>query len=717
MARSNMVRRLTVLLFVCCAIAVVAFASEDDGEGIQRQGRRLLPRKFRRPPLPSPPRAGMAGPANLNRLRMQRPGRMQRRKHRDNVMMETSVANPKVLPPPPPLREALEAPDANPVIPQPSAATAASLDPFSKAKNKKKRLRLNEKHLVKAQSRSQANLPQTSEEVRTNRVKGETSMLPLSDVADETVESMPVASRRSDPGLAASAAPVDLSAATNNPEARAGEGVRFLMKTLAYNLKNRGRPYGEAPSGQPPRPRRRLRPKRRRPGPGPPPPPPPPRQKRPGSPPPPASGSSPGSPRPTFQGSPRPGQQGSTRPGPGLPPLAPTRPGPPRSPSPSQSRPPLLPPNQQQQQQQLQRPKKHAFPGRNPPPLQPVKRQQDRSGSDEKAGDSYGAPQASVEEGYGAPQAPLVQEGYGAPKAPVVQDGYGAPQAAPVQESYGAPQAKPVSDGYSEPSPAAGDIYRPPPIKSQSSGYSAATAAAAAKKPLSHSPPPVRNQPYQQGEVIGYVPTAPRNNFGETIDDVVKPPKELNFGPFRRDLTVSSGGGKNNELKESDDPFKREVTVGKRPNESFNKDNKRDQFRPVFEPSRPISRPPARPSSSRSPPPSPPKQSLRPTIFPVYPGKEASSSPASPPPGPSPAAPPPPLPRSPPPRGSPAIEKPLAPVIRADYDYQYYDTDNRGTTIVKELVPEVAGGGGGVAKGERTFLFLMPDGDDGGKTE
>ena len=69
--------------------------------------------------------------------------------------------------------------------------------------------------------------------------------------------------------------------------------------------------------------------------------------------------------------------------------------------------------------------------------------------------DSYNAPQAPAaprDDSYGAPEAPPVEEdGYGAPQAPVVDDGYGAPQAPP--ESYGAPQAPPASYGAPIPVP------------------------------------------------------------------------------------------------------------------------------------------------------------------------------------------------------------------------------------------------------------------------
>ncbi len=129
----------------------------------------------------------------------------------------------------------------------------------------------------------------------------------------------------------------------------------------------------------------------------------------------------------------------------------------PRPPRPPQRRPAIIPYNGGG----AKRP-----PRRTPPrPAQPVKNKQKPKVPASLS--SYGAPQAPVDDGYSAPQAP-VEDDYSAPQASVV-----------VQDSYGAPKA--------------------PPAKS--SGPS--------KSPTAPS--------------IGFVPTGSRNNFGETITDVVQP--------------------------------------------------------------------------------------------------------------------------------------------------------------------------------------------------
>jgi len=471
--KKSRLARKVLIIFTFAACAAAAVEEDNVQQESARHARRILaPRKLRL----------HMGPRRPNQLPPQRAVR----RHRDNLMMETRGNAPKVVPPPLP-----------------------SSDPF--ADKRSKRLKLNEKHLVKAQSRAQATLPAPPKEDAKVIPKGKGEMSPLPSAKHDQSPTAPQSksSRRADAGAPL---PPATTATLSSGVTRAGEGMRFIMDTLAWNLKNRG--------GHGKKPRKRLRPKRRRPGP---------------------------------------------RGPPGKIPQAPLRP--------------------------QQRPQRHSPAVNHPPP--PTRRHQSRKGSNTADSGPRAAPVASAEDSYGSPKAP----------AAVHQDDYGSPKGAPVRE-----------------------IYKPPPHPSDGKSNTAPS------------------KPAQKGgQVIGYVPTAPRNNFAQTINDVVQPQRDLYFHP--------PGVG----------PFKREIKTSKP------KKIKEEKFKPVFEPSTPLKRP-----------------KLRPTVFPVYPGTTTTSTTVRP----------------------PSEDRPLAPVIRHDYDYQYYDTDERGSTIVRELSPAMAGKGEKCGGGERKTFFV-----------
>ncbi len=159
----------------------------------------------------------------------------------------------------------------------------------------------------------------------------------------------------------------------------------------------------------------------------------------------------------------------------------------------------------------------------------------------------------------------------------------------------------------------------------------------------------------EEGVSIGFVPTAPGNNFGDSIEDVVKPKKDLSF--FQ---------------------------------------NSKDPFRPLFVPS-----PPGVGGGLARPLDSPSLASLFPEPPPAHPRPPRRTPPPQQ------------RPRPPPPRLQPrrpsvgqrrkqqspcaedteavaaaAVDRPLAPVIK-EYDYAYYDSDDG-------IEKKDGGSGGGV---------------------
>jgi len=210
-----------------------------------------------------------------------------------------------------------------------------------------------------------------------------------------------------------------------------------------------------------------------------------------------------------------------------------------------------------------------------------------------KPSSSYGAPKAPlITNSYGAPTAPVISDSYGAPKAPVVDDSYGSPKA-PVADSYGSPQKAPETYGappqapaaYSAPQQApetygapqqapetygaptqAPSSYSPPQQAPETYGapqQAPSSYGAPQQAPESYgSPPQAPSSSYQTqnltpqdvpfessqkdptppsalkpssydnsgGRGSGFLPTATRNNFDESITDIVKPePEKFSF--------------------------------------------------------------------------------------------------------------------------------------------------------------------------------------------
>ena len=205
---------------------------------------------------------------------------------------------------------------------------------------------------------------------------------------------------------------------------------------------------------------------------------------------------------------------------------------------------------------------------KRPPPPKQVRPPPIRNGKPKRPKNSHPAPKPSSS--YGAPKAPIISDSYGAPKAPVVADSYGAPQAPIVADSYGAPQAPVVEDSYGSPKAPAESYNSPPAPPAAYSGSQDSYSSPQSVPETNYQPaqdsygsppqqtynsvpnltpdfipnfessqkdptPPSVLKPSSPsdghgGLISGFLPTATRNNFDESISEFARPePEKFSF--------------------------------------------------------------------------------------------------------------------------------------------------------------------------------------------